>query len=121
MKRIGGKEYAYIARRVGDRVAHEYLGPLRDPPVAAKVAALRAERTVPSRFRTIFWDSDPAEVDLRRNSRYVIERVLEIGDLDALHWIQRLYPTRCIMEVCAASRKLHPKSRSFWEIWFDAS
>jgi hypothetical protein len=121
VKTIGGRQYAYLARRMGDRVAHKYLGPLLDPRVAERVSALRAEGRIPSRFHPLFWDADPGRVDLRRNSRYVIERVLEIGDLDAIRWTQLIYPTRLIMEVCRASRKVPPKSRNFWEIWFNAS
>ena len=43
---------------------------------------------------------------------------LEMGDMDAVQWIQRIYPTKTIIEVCESSRKVSLKSRNFWRIWF---
>ena len=53
-----------------------------------------------------------------KNARYVIERVLELGGLDALQWLQRNYPTRRIVETLEISRKITTKFRNFWTIWF---
>src|SRR3990170_3080453 len=49
-----------------------------------------------------------------KNARYVIERILELGGLDALQWLQRNYPTRRIVETLEISRKITPKSRNFF-------
>ncbi|WKZ32816.1 MAG: hypothetical protein QY316_13055 [Thermodesulfobacteriota bacterium] len=77
------------------------------------------ETAVPSEFYSLFWDVDPEKIDLEKNARYVIERVLELGDLKALKWIQMLYPTGLIVEILKTSRKISPKSKNFWTIWFD--
>lgn len=74
---------------------------------------------VPDEFYYLFWDADPKRIDLKKNARYVIERVLEIGDLKSLKWIQMLYPTNRIIETLKTSRKISPKSKNFWSIWFD--
>jgi len=121
IKKIGAREYAYVAYRTGRKVRQRYVGPLSEPQVASRVAALRAERRIPVRFRPLFWDTDPAKVDLVGNARYVIERVLDVGDLAALTWLQRTYPTKRIVETCETSRRLPEKSRNFWRVWFDAS
>jgi len=121
IKKIGAREYAYVAYRSGGKVAQKYVGPLSDPQVASRVAALREERRIPGRFRSLFWDTDPAKVDLNGNARYVIERVLDVGGLAALNWLQRIYPTKRIIETCETSRKLPERSRNFWRLWFDAS
>jgi len=118
VKTIKHKKYAYHAYRSRNKVVHKYLGPLSDPAVATKMEALQEMKTIPKRFYFLFWDTPPGRVDLRSHARYVIERVLEMGSLDALHWIQRLYPTKLIMETCENSRKISPKSDNFWRIWF---
>ncbi len=121
IKTIENKKYAYVAYRSGKKVIQKYLGPVSRPEVAKKIKELEAEKTVPKRYHTLFWDTDPLKIDLRKNARYVIERVLEMGGLDALQWIQRLYPSRLIIETCEVSRKLSTKSRNFWRIWFQVN
>ncbi len=118
LKKMGKREYAYLAYRSGKRVVHTYLGPASDPAVAAKRAALEEIKRIPEQFYALFWDADPRKIDVRQHARYIIERVLETGGLEALWWIQRLYPTSLIIEACEMSRKVSPKSRNFWEIWF---
>jgi hypothetical protein len=118
MKKIGKREYAYLAYRSGKRVVHKYIGPASDPGVATRMAGIEEEKNIPGRFQPLFWDVDPRTIDVKQHARYIIERVLEMGGLDALYWIQRLFPTKLIMETCEVSRKISPKSRNFWEIWF---
>ncbi len=118
---IKNKKYAYLAYRSGKRVIHKYLGVVSDPEVAEKIKELGRERCVPQKFHHLFWDTDPEKIDLRKNSRYVIERVLEAGGLDSLLWIQRVYPTGLIIETLEISRKISPKSKNFWRIWFKGS
>lgn len=115
---IKNDKYAYLAYRSGKKVVHKYLGLISDPKVAVKLKELEKERNVPHPFRYLFWDTDPDGIDLKKNAAYIIERVLEVGGLDALQWVQRLYPTRLIVETLEVSRKITPKSRNFWTIWF---
>lgn len=68
-------------------------------------------------FRYLFWDAEPERIDLKKNARYVIERVLEMGSFAEFQWIQRLYPTRLIIETLEISRKITPRSRNFWTVW----
>jgi len=117
IKRIMGREYAYSAYRLGGKIVHKYLGPVSDPSIKVRVEELRMERKVPENFLCLFWDTEPAKIDIRKHSRYIIERVLEIGGLDAFRWIQGLYPTKVIIEVCGVSRKISEKSKNFWRIW----
>lgn len=120
VKKIGGNEYAYHAYRVGEKVVHKYLGPAAAPAVAAHRARLLESSCVPERFRPLFWDADPAGVDIHRHATYIIERVLELGNLDAVYWIQRIYPAGRIIQTCMTSRKISPKSRALWDVWFGA-
>jgi hypothetical protein len=118
VKKIGNKKYAYLAYRAGGRVVQKYLGSASDPAVRARRARHEELKRVPERFTGLFWDVDPGKLDTKQHARYIIERVLELGGLDAIEWIQRVYPTSLIIETCGASRKISPKSRNFWEIWF---
>lgn len=118
IKKIGGRKYAYLAYRQGEKVVHKYLGPASNLQVMQKMQEMAKEKEIPDKFSTLFWDTEPSGIDLKKNSRYVIERVLEMGGLDAVQWIQRIYPTKTIIEICNTSRKISRKSKNFWNIWF---
>ncbi|MBZ0154918.1 MAG: hypothetical protein K8I29_01725 [Alphaproteobacteria bacterium] len=117
-KKIGKGEYAYLAVREGKKVVHKYLGPVDSPEVQKKLAEKKETAVVPERFRALFWDTNIDAIHLKRNARYIIERVLEFGELDALEWMQRVYPTQIIIDVLSVSRSISERSRNFWEIWF---
>ena len=118
IKKIKNKEYAYVAYRSEGKVVQRYVGALSNPDVKKTIEQHERENRIPDRFFYLFWDTSPLEIDIRKNSRYIIERVLEFGGLDALYWIQKRYPTRLIMETLEIGRKLSSKSNNFWRIWF---
>jgi hypothetical protein len=89
--------------------------------VAAKVAALKEEGSIPLQFHRFFWDTDPVGIDLRQHAGYVIARFLETGSLRAIWWLQRQYPTGTILQVLASSKGLSARSRRFWSAWFEVS
>lgn len=117
-KKIGRKEYAYFVAREGGKVVHRYLGPPGSQLVREIVLNSMEAVSVPEHFRSLFWDTDLKNIQIGRNARYIIERVLELGDLDAVEWLQRVYPVRTILHAVYMSRTLTEKSRNFWKIWF---
>lgn len=119
IRRIGSRQYAYVVRRSGGRTVQTYLGPMAHADVAAKVAALKEEGSIPSQFHRFFWDADPTAIDLHRHATYVIGRILDMGSLRAVWWLQLQYPTSAILEVLASSKGLSARSRRFWSAWFE--
>jgi hypothetical protein len=117
-KKIGKQLYAYLATREGKRVVHKYLGSIGDPKVEKMILDKKETTSVPERFRTLFWDTNLHNIQVKRNARYIIERVLELGNLDALNWLQRAYTVQNILDVLNTSRALSEKSRLFWMLWF---
>lgn len=64
--------------------------------------------------RSLFWDVDPETIDLEKNARYVIERVLDFGNDEEVRWMYLLYPHSRIREVIDNPRRLHAKTRALW-------
>jgi hypothetical protein len=118
-KKVGSKVYAYTSEREGKKVVHKYLGPVDDPAVKKNISAYLGTYTVPEAFRSLFWDARLEDIHVRRNARYIIERILEMGNLDGVNWIQRIYPVQKIIEVLISSRGLSQKSINFWSLWFN--
>lgn len=69
-------------------------------------------------LKPIFWDLDVEKLDLKENSRQIIERILEWGDLNQVHWMWKTYPKEQIVERVKNSRQLSKKSANFWADYY---
>ena len=117
-KTIGKRKYSYLAIREGKKVVHKYLGPSDDPKISHMASMEKETSYIPERFHFLFWDTTPGNINTRHNAQYIIERILEVGDVDALEWMQRVYPVQRIIHVLHVSRAVSEKSRNFWTLWF---
>lgn len=67
--------------------------------------------------RALFWDVDPETIDLEKNARYIIERVLDFGNQEEIAWTFKKYPREEIASVLRAPRsQVDPKSRALWDL-----
>jgi len=64
----------------------------------------------------LFWDIEKKSLNFRKHRRWLIERVLNFGDLPDWLAIKRLYPLSATKKVARTSRDLDDKSRNFWRI-----
>ena len=76
-------------------------------------------KSIPDRFQRFFWDSDFGQIRAEENKTYIIERILELGDLAAVTWIFSNYPKDEIKAVLMKSRKISAKSYNFWKLILD--
>jgi hypothetical protein len=69
-------------------------------------------------FRSpLFWDTDPARIDPAKHARYIIERVLELGESKDVRWLFREYPREEIERVLDLPRvQLSRKSKTLWSL-----
>ncbi len=118
IKKVNGLEYAYLVTREGSRVVHRYLGPKSSKEVIKKINDKNRHTQIPDDLHTLFWDTDHEKVKLGKNSRYIIERVLEFGNIGAIKWLQMVYSGKKIIDVLTTARNISDKSKNFWLIWF---
>lgn len=71
---------------------------------------------LPKELHRYFWDTDPMKVDLRRHRRFIIERLLEFGDEEAIRWVRRTFGDDAIGEVVRKSRRLSKRTANFWRL-----
>ena len=72
-------------------------------------------------LRPIFWDLDAEKLDLQKNARQIIERILEWGDLEQVRWMIKTYSKEEIIEAVKGSRQLSSKSANFWATYYKIS
>ncbi len=70
------------------------------------------------KFRqSLFWDTNPKNIDTKKNAQYIIERVLEFGEANEVGWILRYYPKSTIKKVMRLPRvELSAKSKALWSL-----
>lgn len=74
---------------------------------------------LPRKVSMLFWDVDPVALDLELQKDFVIERVLNMGDEDALKWLWQKYGPRTICVTVTNSRRLTLKTARCWQNYFD--
>lgn len=70
---------------------------------------------LPLTKKSLFWDTDIKSIDPVLHKRFVIERILKLGDFDDYRWMRNTYSTEDMRNVILEERSdLDPKSISFW-------
>ncbi len=79
-------------------------------------ASLKEDKFPFSKY--LFWDYKIESIDLIKNKRYVIERVLTRGDIKDLFILLKLYDKKSISSVVIKSRVLDLKTINFWRNYY---
>jgi hypothetical protein len=65
-----------------------------------------------------FWDTDIHAVDIKKNRRFIIERLLMFGRPGQVQWIIRHYSKKDIAEVIKRSKSIDKRTASYWAVHF---
>ncbi|MFN3421109.1 MAG: DUF6922 domain-containing protein [Armatimonadota bacterium] len=74
---------------------------------------------LPAELRQYFWDTEPEKLNLRRHSKFIIERILEFGDEFAIRWLRQTFGDEAIKEVVCQSRRISKRTANFWRLILD--
>ena len=74
---------------------------------------------IPNNLIPFFWDIDTQGFDPSAYPEYTIERILELGDPEAVSWMKATFSEEQIREVIHTDRRLSPKSATFWALIYD--
>ena len=69
------------------------------------------------KFRqALFWDTNPKNIDAKKNAQYIIERVLELGNDKEVKWLWKFYDRNLLKKVVTESRSLLPRAKNLWTL-----
>lgn len=69
------------------------------------------------KFRqALFWDTNPKNIDTKKNAQYIIERVLDLGNDKEVRWLYYFYNKALLKKVVAKSRSLMPETKNLWKL-----
>ena len=66
--------------------------------------------------QSLFWDTNPRKIDLKKNAQYIIERVLDFGRDNEVRWLWKTYRRPLLKKVVVKSRCLRPETKNLWTI-----
>ncbi|MEI8256145.1 MAG: hypothetical protein WCJ30_10790 [Deltaproteobacteria bacterium] len=71
--------------------------------------------SLPDDVSRLFWDVDPASVDLESHADYVMERIMTRGTLDAMRWLRATYSVERLADfLTRKGARLAPRDRAYW-------
>ncbi len=71
---------------------------------------------IPKYLRVFFWDISIADFDPRLHPDYTITRILELGNPEAVAWLQQNFTEEEITKVIRSERRLSPRSANYWSL-----
>jgi hypothetical protein len=66
--------------------------------------------------KTLFWDTNPKNIDVKKNAQYVIERIADFGHDKEARWVFNFYSRELLRRVIAKSRCLRPETKALWTL-----
>jgi hypothetical protein len=70
---------------------------------------------IPADLAWLFWDVDPATIDLERDCDYVLERIMTRGDWLAMRWLVAHVDKQHLVDFLhRRADRLTPRDRAFW-------
>jgi len=74
---------------------------------------MKAANKLPKSLYRYFWDIEPEKLDLKKRPAYVISRLFEYGDTDAIRWMFKHYSKRDLKDGLKR-RGLWRRAQVFW-------
>ena len=74
---------------------------------------------LPAFLHRYFWDIDATKLNPQKKPQYVIQRLLEMGNLKAIHWLRKNFSKRQIVTTIKERRGFTPKTVGFWASFFN--
>ncbi len=74
----------------------------------------RLPSSLPASLRKFFWDVDATKLNPDKHPLYVINRLLDKGDLEAARWVLKHFSKETIKETFRKRRDFSPWNGRFW-------
>jgi len=103
---------SYTLRKLATALGCELAIELRPRPTPQ--APRLTGKTVAKRLRRLFWDHHLVASDFQRYPVWVMERVLDYGNLDDIRLLTALMGRLRFLQTVAEATRVSAKTRSFW-------
>ena len=74
------------------------------------------DQHLPEFLRPLFWDTNFDRLRIPGHERYIIERILELGDVPEVRWMMQQFTRQQVIQTLQTSRGISRKSARFWAL-----
>jgi len=74
-------------------------------------------KEIPQHLLRYFWDIDTEKINPSEKTNFIIERLLDKGDSDAVSWVLKNYSTQSIRKTFETLHDFSPKIGNFWKLY----
>ncbi len=79
------------------------------------------KQEIPKNIKTLLWDVKEADISFDEHYKYIIERVLEYGDLQEIKWMEDNFSKDKIVVTLKVSKRLSAKSANYFALKYNVS
>ncbi len=73
--------------------------------------------SLPKPLHRYFWDTEATKLNPQDKPQYVIQRLLEMGDVEAVRWVRKNFSEEQIKKTIKERRGFSPKTAQFWALF----
>ncbi len=73
-------------------------------------------KKLPGFLKSYFWDADFEKIEIEGNEVYILKRILEYGDLEAIRWMRGNFEEARIKDALCNFRGYSLKSANYWAV-----
>ncbi len=77
---------------------------------------MQANEQLPETFEKYFWDCNFNELSLDKYKKFIVERILNYGDMEAVRYILKKVNKTELKNIIFNSKNLNNKTKNFWKI-----
>lgn len=74
---------------------------------------------LPQNLKKYFWEVDTDSLEIEGNAEYIISRILEYGDREAVSWLLKNFKPALIKKILRESRFFSRRTANFWRLLFN--
>jgi len=74
--------------------------------------------TIPTKTSELFWGDDLNDLSLEKNKKYIVQTILEKGDVEDVKWLFSKVSKEEIKELLSTLR-LSDLSSNYWNLFFN--
>lgn len=80
---------------------------------------MKKPNKLPEELKPLFWDTNFETLNPHKKSHYIINRIFDKGNIDAIRWVRKTYPENTIKFSLMKLRDFSLKSATFWATIYD--
>ncbi len=77
----------------------------------------KAPKRIPKRLWRYFWDVNVKKLDPSKKPYFVVNRLLDKGNTEAVRWVRRNYSKELIKDTFFKMRDFNEKTGRFWSLF----